>query len=71
MDMARLPRPLCLKDLRSGRLQRMLEHHFPDPITVHLAYPSRRSLTAAGRPFLEWLDEDVAQIIASFGEAAV
>lgn len=60
LGMARLPRPLCATDLGAGRLQRVLAGVAPHTMAIYAAYPSRRSLTVAGRHFLEYLDQGVA-----------
>lgn len=55
LGMARLPRPLCQQDLIGGGLQRVLEGWSPQAMTIYAAYSTRRSLTNAGRRFLEML----------------
>jgi DNA-binding transcriptional LysR family regulator len=70
LGMARLPKPLSEGEIAAGRLARVLENYRPAPVTIFVAYPSRRSLTAAGRAFLDWLTKDAASYIAAFGDAA-
>lgn len=66
LGMARLPEPLCRSDLTNGALVPVLSGVVLEPIVIHVVYPSRRSLTAAGRAFLAMLDE-FAPLISSFG----
>jgi DNA-binding transcriptional LysR family regulator len=60
LGMARLPRPLCLNLLASGRLQRVIPTVAPAPMAIYVVYPTRRSLTPAGRKFLEMVEIDLA-----------
>lgn len=60
LGMARLPRPLCQQDMHDGRLQRVIPDLAPDPMGIHVIYPTRRSLTPAGRQFLELVEEALA-----------
>jgi len=55
LGLARLPIPLCDADLLSGRLVLPLPDWSPPPVTFYALYPSRRSLTVAGRLFLTGL----------------
>lgn len=60
LGMARLPRVLCAEHMAAGLLRRVLPDISPAPITVYVGYPSRRSLTAAGRAFLAILEKTLA-----------
>lgn len=60
LGMARLPLPLCQDDLASGELQLVLPGLAPPPMVIYVAYPTRRSLTAAGRKFLAYLETRLA-----------
>jgi DNA-binding transcriptional LysR family regulator len=71
LGMARLPRPLCVADLTSGSLRRVLPDWSPAPIAIFAVYPSRRSLTVTGRGFLDWLNEGLATWLASLAEPAM
>lgn len=52
LGLARLPAPLCEADLLNGTLVLPLPDWSPPPVTFYALYPSRRSLTVAGRLFL-------------------
>jgi DNA-binding transcriptional LysR family regulator len=68
LGMARLPRPLCVADLTSGSLRRVLPEWSPAPMAIFAVYPSRRSLTVTGRSFLDRLNEGLAAWLAGLGE---
>lgn len=55
LGLARLPMPMCDADLLGGRLVLPLPDWAPPPVTFYALYPSRRSLTVAGRLFLAGL----------------
>ncbi|RXH14482.1 LysR family transcriptional regulator [Bradyrhizobium guangzhouense] len=55
LGLARLPMPMCEADLLSGRLVQPLPGWSPPPVTFYALYPSRRSLTVAGKLFLTGL----------------
>lgn len=55
LGLARLPLPMCEADLLSGKLVLPLQDWSPPPVTFYALYPSRRSLTVAGRLFLSGL----------------
>ena len=55
LGLARLPIPLCDSDLLDGSLVLPLPDWSPPPVTFYALYPSRRSLTVAGRLFLSGL----------------
>jgi DNA-binding transcriptional LysR family regulator len=61
LGMARLPRPICNADMVAGRLSRVLRSHAPDSMGIYVVYPTRRSLTPAGRLFLEELEQTLTQ----------
>lgn len=61
LGMARLPRPICHADIVAGRLNRVLRSHTPDSMGIYVVYPTRRSLTPAGRLFLEELEQTLSQ----------
>lgn len=55
LGLARLPIPMCEADLLNGPLVLPLPDWSPPPVTFYALYPSRRSLTVAGRLFLSGL----------------
>jgi DNA-binding transcriptional LysR family regulator len=55
LGLARLPIPMCEADLLNGRLVLPLPNWWPPSVTFYALYPSRRSLTVAGRLFLSGL----------------
>ena len=64
--MARLPRPLCAADIAAGTLRRVLPDWQPRPVSIYAMYPSRRSLTLAGRVFVAELSDKLARWAADF-----
>lgn len=54
---AQLPVAACKKDLLSGALCLLLNDWRPPSVTMYAVYPSRRSLTPAGRLFLDLLSQ--------------
>ena len=61
LGMARLPRPICDADIAAGRLVRVLNEYAPESMGIYVVYPTRKSLTPAGRLFLEELEKALAQ----------
>ena len=61
--MARLPRPICSADLLSGRLVRVLSNYAPESMGIYVVYPTRKSLTPAGRLFLEEVEAALGQFM--------
>lgn len=61
VGMARLPRPICNADIAAGRLVRVLDDYAPESMGIYVVYPTRKSLTAAGRLFLEEVEKALAQ----------
>ncbi|BAI74218.1 transcriptional regulator (plasmid) [Azospirillum sp. B510] len=55
LGIASLPEALCLNDLRSGDLVRVLDGWYPQPVTIYAIYPNNRTLTVAARQFLDLL----------------
>lgn len=55
LGLARLPLSMCETDLRDGRLVLPLAGWSPPSVTVYVLYPSRRSLTLAGKLFISGL----------------
>ncbi|WP_051953826.1 LysR substrate-binding domain-containing protein [Xenophilus azovorans] len=55
LGLARLPRSICEADLARGTLVLPLPAWSPPSITIYALYPSRRSLTLAGRLFVSGL----------------
>ncbi len=53
LGMARLPLPMCSADIANGRLMRVMASVFAETVSIYVVYPNRRSLTPAGRMFLE------------------
>jgi DNA-binding transcriptional LysR family regulator len=60
LGMARLPEPMCARDLAAGRLRRVLADFTPLPMSVYATYSSRRSLSVAGQRFLSDLSAALA-----------
>ena len=63
VGMARLPRPICSADLLSGRLVRVLSNYAPESMGIYVVYPTRKSLTPAGRLFLEEVEAALGQFM--------
>jgi DNA-binding transcriptional LysR family regulator len=63
VGMARLPRPLCKDDILSGRLVRVLSNYAPESMGIYVVYPTRKSLTPAGRLFLEEVEAALRQFM--------
>lgn len=55
LGLARLPLRLCRDDLEAGRLILPAPEWAPRPVLIYAIYPSRRSLTRAGRVFISEL----------------
>lgn len=53
LGIARLPDPLCRSDIQTGALKCVLTDWRPQTVSVYALYPSRRSLTLAGRTFVK------------------
>lgn len=70
LGMVRLPLALCADDLDAGTLVEVLPGLAPRPILIHVAYPSRRSLNAAGRAFLALLDQQSPNQFREFSDLA-
>ena len=70
LGLARLPIPMCEADLGSGRLVLPLPNWSPPPVTFYALYPSRRSLTVAGRLFLTGLAKFLQDRLRSSDELA-
>ena len=52
---------LCADDIAAGRLQVVLPGWSPPPATLYAIYPSRRSLSMAGRAFIDGLESYLKQ----------
>lgn len=59
LGLARLPIGLCESELRDGRLVVPLANWSPPAITIYALYPSRRSLTLAGKLFIAGLSRHI------------
>ncbi|CBS89212.1 LysR substrate-binding domain-containing protein [Azospirillum lipoferum] len=55
LGIASLPEALCLKDIGTGDLVRVLGDWFPQPVTIYAIYPNNRTLTVAARQFIDLL----------------
>ena len=66
IGVARLPLAMCRDELADGTLCRVLPSFEIDPIAIYVTYPSRDSLTSAGRSFLAMLSE-ASLAMVSFG----
>jgi DNA-binding transcriptional LysR family regulator len=70
LGLARLPLSVCEHDLAAGTLVLPLPGWSPPPVTLYGLYPSRRSLTLAGRLFLSGLARHLQETMrAPAGEA--
>src|SRR4051812_5769189 len=65
LGLGRLPLPMCAADLLSGPLVLPLQDWSPPPVTFYALYPSRRSLTVAGRLFVAGLTSFLQQRLRS------
>ncbi|MGC2775803.1 MAG: LysR substrate-binding domain-containing protein [Bradyrhizobium sp.] len=65
LGLARLPVALCDADLREGRLALPLPEWAPPAVTIYALYPSRKSLTLAGRLFISGLARHLRDGIAA------
>jgi DNA-binding transcriptional LysR family regulator len=50
-----LPTFIVGADLKSGRLQQVLDDYCPPPISIHAVFPSRRYLSAKVRSFIDFM----------------
>lgn len=50
-----LPTFIVGADLKSGRLQQVLDNYCPPPISIHAVFPSRRYLSAKVRSFIDFM----------------
>ncbi|NYI23659.1 LysR family transcriptional regulator [Sphingobium indicum] len=57
LGLARLPAAQAAPHVAAGRLVHVLPDCQPHPVSVYAAYPSRRTVTAAGRAFIAALQE--------------
>ncbi len=55
LGLARLPLPMCERDLKEGRLVLALPNWAPPSVTIFALYSSRHSLTLAGKAFISGL----------------
>jgi DNA-binding transcriptional LysR family regulator len=62
VGVAQLPVALCRSDLEAGRLQLVADGWSPPPVTLYVLYSSRRSLTLAGRQFIDALAQGFAPL---------
>jgi DNA-binding transcriptional LysR family regulator len=60
VGVAQLPYELCRDDLDAGRLQVIAPEWLPPQVGIYVLHPSRRSLTLAGRKFIDALVEGMA-----------
>ncbi|WP_051334915.1 LysR family transcriptional regulator [Bradyrhizobium sp. Ai1a-2] len=65
LGLARLPLIMCETDLLEGRLVLPLPDWSPPSITIYALYPSRRSLTLAGRLFIAGLARHLQEHLPS------
>ncbi len=59
LGIAVLPRNLCGRSVREGRLVRLLADHRITPHQLHAIFPSRRGLVPAVRAFLDFLGHEL------------
>jgi LysR family transcriptional regulator for bpeEF and oprC len=57
LGIMQVPSFLVDDDLRSGRLERVLDDWETDPVPLHVVYPQSRHLSATVRAFVEWVSE--------------
>lgn len=62
VGVAQLPYELCRQDIDGGRLQVIAPDWSPPRVGIFVLYPSRRSLTLAGRKFIDALAEGMASL---------
>jgi DNA-binding transcriptional LysR family regulator len=60
LGVAQLPYTLCRDDIEGGRLRVIAPDWSPSEVGIYVLYPSRRSLTLAGRRFIDALAEGLA-----------
>lgn len=60
VGVAQLPFAMCEQDIVRGRLRVVAKDWSPPPVGIYVLYPSRRSLTLAGRKFIDALVEGMA-----------
>lgn len=60
---ASLPAMMCQRELHEGTLVQILEGYNPQPMHIHACFPTRRSLTAAGRTFLTMLESKIDHLL--------
>lgn len=62
LGVARLPVPMCETDVKEGRLLVPLANWSPPAVTIYALYPSRRSLTLAGKLFVAGLSQHIREM---------
>jgi DNA-binding transcriptional LysR family regulator len=62
VGVAQLPYALCREDMDGGRLRTIAPDWSPPRVGIYVLYPSRRSLTLAGRKFIDALTEGMASL---------
>jgi DNA-binding transcriptional LysR family regulator len=62
VGVAQLPYALCREDIEGGRLRLIAPDWSPPRVGIYVLYPSRRSLTLAGRKFFDALAEGMASL---------
>jgi DNA-binding transcriptional LysR family regulator len=62
VGVAQLPYALCRMDIDAGRLRVIAPDWSPPRVGIFVLYPSRRSLTLAGRKFVDALAEGMASL---------
>jgi DNA-binding transcriptional LysR family regulator len=62
VGVAQLPYALCRQDIDGGRLRMIAPDWSPPRVSIYVLYPSRRSLTLAGRKFIDALGEGMASL---------
>lgn len=62
VGVAQLPYALCREDIDAGQLRVIAPEWLPPHVGIYVLYPSRRSLTLAGRKFIDALAEGMASL---------
>jgi DNA-binding transcriptional LysR family regulator len=55
-----LPDFFVERDVREGRLVRLLEEELPDPVGIYALYPPRRQISSGARAFVEHLTNELS-----------
>jgi DNA-binding transcriptional LysR family regulator len=65
LGIAALPENLCREAISAAQLVRVFPDWAPPPMEFFALYPSRRGLAAAGRRFIEYMQQEMAITLSS------